>query len=97
MQIVICPAREFIYNVSKLRIHLLLELIITVQKLLFPRFSGIIGERAEDKEADPGFNLILVNHFAPFSFQLATNQCLLKGLVCLIKRHSFTITSFFKI
>lgn len=56
-----CLGRAFIYNVKKPRTLLFLQLDI-VKQLLLPQLSGMLGERAEDKEADPGFNLILANN-----------------------------------
>lgn len=50
------------YNVRKLRTLLLLEMDITVKQLLFPQLSSILGGKAEDKEAYPSFNFILVNN-----------------------------------
>lgn len=56
-----CLERELIYNVKEPRTLLFLELDI-VKQLLLPQLSGMIGEIAEDKEADSGFNLILTNN-----------------------------------
>lgn len=56
-----CLERELIYNVKKPRRLLFLELDI-VKHLLLPLLSDMIGEIAEDKEADSSFNLILQNN-----------------------------------
>lgn len=56
-----CLEKEFIYNVKEPRTLCFLELYI-VKQLLLPQLSGMVGERAEDKEADSDFNLILANN-----------------------------------
>lgn len=56
-----CLEGELIYNVKEPRTLLFLELDI-VKQLLLPQLSGMIGEIAEDKKADSGFNLILANN-----------------------------------
>lgn len=53
-----CLEGGLIYNVKEPRTLLFLELDI-VQQLLLPQLGGMIGEIAEDKKADSGFNLIL--------------------------------------
>ena len=67
-----CLGREFIYSVKKPRTFLFLELETVIQ-LLSRSSLVMVGERAEGKEADPGFNFILGNKWkekgiiAPFT------------------------------
>lgn len=60
-----CLEKKFTYNVKEPGTLLFSELL--------PELSGMVGERAEDKEAGSGFYLILANNWkdkriiAPFS------------------------------
>lgn len=82
-----CLEKKFTYNVKEPGTLLFSELL--------PELSGMVGERAEDKEAfilylqitEKIKELLLL-------FQLAISQYLLRRPVYLIKRHISTITSF---